>query len=136
MSVRGIPHIAGTAAAESLVLDEPLSLWGGVDPASGTIIDGHHPQAGESIAGTVLLIPDGRGSSSGSAVLTECIRSGTAPAAIVMAELDPILVVGVLAARELYPERSCPLIELDTGFTELASHTHTVIYADGRIDQR
>ncbi len=135
MILSGIPHVAGAAEAESLVLTEPLSLWGGVDPATGTIIDEHHPQAGSSIAGKVVVIPYGRGSSGGSAVLAECIRAGTSPAALVMGELDPILIVGALAARELYPDRSCPLIEVGTGFAELAGQAHTVVHTDGRIEQ-
>jgi predicted aconitase with swiveling domain len=35
----------------ALVLDEPLSLWGGVDPATGEIIDAHHPQRGVNVSG-------------------------------------------------------------------------------------
>ena len=34
----------GQCRARALVLDEPLSFWGGFDPADGTIVDRHHPQ--------------------------------------------------------------------------------------------
>ena len=40
-----------------LALDEPLSFRGGVDPATGVIVDRHHPQADASVAGTVLVLP-------------------------------------------------------------------------------
>ena len=53
----------------ALVLDAPISFWGGVDPKSGRIADVRHPQHGEAIAGTVLFLPGTIGSSSASAVL-------------------------------------------------------------------
>jgi uncharacterized protein len=94
--------VAGTAEGETLVLDEPLSFWGGIDPATGTLIDPRHPQRGERVAGRILVMPSGRGSSSSSSVLAEAVRAGTAPAAIVLLETDPILALGAIVARELY----------------------------------
>ena len=94
--------VPGTAGGAVLILDEPLSFWGGVDASSGEIIDVHHPQRGANVAGRVLVMPGGRGSSSSSSVLAEAIRSGTAPAAIVLLEPDPILALGAIVARELY----------------------------------
>ena len=94
--------VAGMAEGPALVLDEPLSLWGGLDPGTGEIVDVRHPQRGANVAGRVLVMPSGRGSSSSSSVLAEAIRSGTAPAAIVLGEPDPILPLGAIVARELY----------------------------------
>lgn len=94
--------VAGTAEGPALVLDEPLSLWGGLDPGTGEIVEVRHPQRGENVAGRVLVMPSGRGSSSSSSVLAEAIRAGTAPAAIVLGEADPILPLGAIVARELY----------------------------------
>ena len=94
--------VAGTAVGEALVLDEPLSLWGGLDPGTGRVIDVRHPQHGAVVGGRVLVLPSGRGSSSSSSVLAEAIRRGTAPVAIVLAEPDPILALGSIVARELY----------------------------------
>ena len=101
--------VAGSAEGEPLVLAEPLSFWGGVDPATGDVIDGHHPQAGANVTGRVLVMPGGRGSSSSSSVLAEAIRAGTAPAAIVLLEADPILALGAIVARELYG-RTIPIV--------------------------
>lgn len=94
--------VAGTAEGPALVLDEPLSLWGGLDPGTGEIVDVRHPQRGANVTGRVLVMPSGRGSSSSSSVLAEAIRAGTAPAAIVLGEADPILPLGAIVARELY----------------------------------
>lgn len=94
--------VAGTGEGAVLALDEPLSFWGGVDPATGDVVDVHHPQRGANVAGRILVLPAGRGSSSSSSVLAEAIRAGAAPAAIVLLEPDPILALGAIVARELY----------------------------------
>lgn len=101
--------VAGNGRGPVLVLDEPLSFWGGVDPASGDVIDVRHPQRGANVSGRVLVMPSGRGSSSSSSVLAESIRAGTAPAAIVLTEPDPILALGAIVARELYG-RAMPVV--------------------------
>ena len=53
--------VPGIAAGELIVLDEPLSLWGGLDPLTGELIDIHHPQVGQPLAGKVVVMPSGRG---------------------------------------------------------------------------
>lgn len=99
----------GRARGRALVLSEPLSFWGGMDPASGRVSDVHHPQHGEVLSRRVLVMPSGRGSSSSSSVLAEAIRAGTAPRAIVLAEPDPIVALGAVVAGELYG-RACPVV--------------------------
>jgi predicted aconitase with swiveling domain len=99
--------VPGAAEGAPLRLDEPLSFWGGLDPA-GRIIDRWHPQRGAILAGRALMMPAGRGSSSGSAALAEAIRLGTGPAAILLLERDAVIVVGAMVAAELYG-RECPV---------------------------
>ena len=70
--------------ADELRLDEPLSFWGGLDPATGNIVDVHHPQFGACVAGRRLVMPGTRGSTSSPGVLVEAIRSGNGPSAIVL----------------------------------------------------
>jgi predicted aconitase with swiveling domain len=85
-----------------------------VDPATGDIVDVHHPQYGANVAGRVLVMPSGRGSSSSSSVLAETIRAGTAPAAIVLFEPDAILALGAIVASELYG-RTIPVVVTPEG---------------------
>ena len=107
--------------ARALVLDEPLSLWGGMDPATGEIIDARHPQRGASLAGRAVVMPAARGSSSSASVLAEAVRAGVAPAAIYLGEPDLILAIGSAVAEELYgitvPIVVLPLSEL-TAFVD------------------
>lgn len=95
----------------ALVLSEGLSLWGGMDPATGELIDAHHPQRGVNLAGRVVVMPSGRGSSSSASVLAEAVRSGTAPAAFVLSEPDLILAIGSAVAEELYGQ-AVPVVVL------------------------
>lgn len=111
----------GRARAVAIVLDEPLSLWGGLDPDSGRVIDERHPQAGEMLSGRVLVMPSGRGSSSSSSVLAEAIRAGTAPAATVLARTDEVLALGALVARELYGLRHAIVVLEDSDYSSIDS---------------
>jgi len=104
-TLRGRALLPGAGEGELVVLDEPLSFWGGLDPADGRVIDARHPQAGTVVAGKVLAMPSGRGSSSSSSVLAEAIRAGTAPVAILLGEPDAIVALGAAVAAELYDLR-------------------------------
>ena len=101
--------VPGAAVGAPLLLDEPLSFWGGLDPALGTIIDRRHPQQGANVVGRMLMMPAGRGSSGGSAILAEALRLGKGPAGILMLERDAIVVVGAMVAAELYGSE-CPVV--------------------------
>lgn len=94
--------VGGRAEGEVVVLDEPLSFWGGYDPEIGRIIDRRHPQLGVSLVDVIVILPAGRGSSSSTSVLAEAIRLGTAPAGIVLTSPDAIIALGAMVAEELY----------------------------------
>lgn len=102
VSWQGTPLVGGAASGPLLVLAEPVSFWGGVDPETGEIRDTRHPQAGVVVTGSVLVAAEGRGSSSASTVLAEMIRTGRSPAAFVLGRADPIIVLGAVVASELY----------------------------------
>lgn len=113
------------------MLDEPLSMWGGLDPHSGRIIDRRHPQVGETVTGRILVMPTGRGSSSAASVIAEAIRLRTAPAAIVMAHPDDILLVGAVVAEELYGI-TCPVVVVDRiRFAAIATGDVLTVGPDG-----
>ena len=84
---------------------EGLSFWGGVDPATGRIIDAHHPDHGASVAGRILMMPTSRGSCSGSGVLLDLALNERAPAALIFRESEDILTLGALIAAEMFGRR-------------------------------
>jgi hypothetical protein len=107
--IKAITLAPGRANGPTIVLQEPLSFWGGLDAASGTIIDRWHPQHGAILSHRILVMKAGRGSSSGSSVLAEAIRLGTGPAGIVLLTRDAIVTVGAMVAAELYG-KPCPVV--------------------------
>lgn len=134
MELRGVPLVAGEARGEVVWTDEPLSFWGGFDPKTGRVVDRHHGLHGRELTGTVLVLPAGRGSSTSSGVLLESVRAGTAPAALITSRLDPILVLGLVVATELYG-RAPALVQVDEQtFRLLRAAGEVTVYADGRID--
>jgi len=80
-------------------------------------------------------MPFGRGSSSSSTVLAEAIRLGTAPAAIVLLEPDPILALGAIVAKELYGRALPIVVEPPDDYRRIhTSDTVTVDAREGRAD--
>jgi predicted aconitase with swiveling domain len=109
--VRGRVLVTGRGRGPLLRLRAPISLWGGVDPVAGRVVDPRHPDHGASLAGTVLAVPSAVGSSSSSAIMLELLRQGTAPAAVLMGRSDAILALGVVVARELGQD-GIPVVEV------------------------
>jgi len=101
-AVIGRPIVRGEATGTVLRSDLAISLWGGVDPQTGKIIDPHHDRCGESVVGRIFVFPGEKGSSTGSAVLLELARRGLAPAALISSSLAPVVALGSIVAEELY----------------------------------
>jgi predicted aconitase with swiveling domain len=110
-----------------------LSFWGGVDPATGRLSDPAAAAHGEPVAGRVLLVAEPRGSSSSSAVMLELLRTGRAPAAVVLGRVDAILGLGIVVAREMgWP--TIPLYRLPADLHEkIPDGADVRIGADGSI---
>lgn len=133
VTLTGTVLVAGEARGRVLLLSEPLSLWGGLEPTTGEIVDRRHPASGQIISGRVLALPSGRGSSSASSILLEAVRLNTAPVAILTAEPDGILTLGAVVARELYG-RAPAVLALDTvAYAHLRDGQHAVVLVDGRV---
>jgi predicted aconitase with swiveling domain len=115
---RGRVLIDGEGQGPLLRLVEPISFWGGVDPATARLTDPRHPQHGISIAGTVLALAATRGSSSSSAIMLELLARGIAPAALLLATPDAILALGVIVGREMGYK---PIPVLDVSAAEQAA---------------
>lgn len=84
----------GCAEGEALVTKEMISGWGGIDPATGTIIELRHELHGKSFAGKVLVFPGAKGSSGWSGVFQAARLAGKAPAAILFNEMNTKIALG------------------------------------------
>lgn len=132
-AVRGRALVAGVARGKALVTDEPLSFWGGFDPATGEITDRRHPLSGRVATGRILVMPFTRGSSTTTAILLESIRVGTAPAAIVTERPDSFLALASIVADEMYTETVPVLVVSPVDFGRFESGVELEIRADGSI---
>ena len=136
---RNTIFVTRDAKGEVLACKEGLSFWGGVDPDTGVIIDAHHPDFGATLAGRIVLMPTSRGSCSGSGVLLQLARSGSAPAALVFREDEEILTLGAMIAEKLF-ERPVAVLRLEPtvydrlAMADMAEITHNALtFADTSI---
>lgn len=90
---------AGQATGTALVSAEPVSFYGGVDLDTGCVVEPGHPLEGEALAGRVLVIPRGKGSTVGSWAILRLQRKGLGPAAILCERCETIVAVGVILAE-------------------------------------
>jgi phosphomecalonate degydratase small subunit len=96
--IRGRVISKGVASGSALVSDAPLSFLGGVDAATGEIIDPRHELYGRSVGRRVLVFPTGKGSTVGSYVIYQLKKNGVAPAAMINDVSETIIAVGAIIA--------------------------------------
>lgn len=126
--------VTGEAVGEVISTKEMFSFWGGFSPDTGVVVDQHHQLANQSLAGKVLVVPRGKGSSTGSPVLVDAIMSGNGPVAIVLKEVDEIMALGGVVCKEFF-NTTIPIIVLkDEYFSKALTAKKATIHADGQIE--
>ncbi|MFN3276427.1 MAG: aconitase X [Paracoccus sp. (in: a-proteobacteria)] len=122
--------LPGTARGPVIATTEPLSFWGGIDPATATVIDVHHPLHGRCLTGAIVLMPGTRGSCTGSGVLLDMALQGRAPAALVFCEPEDVVTLGALIAAQMF-DRALPVLRLSPqDFAALAQQPEARITED------
>lgn len=125
---------AGTAQAEPVFFDDPLSFWGGFDAVRGMVIDKQHPQYGVVITGKILVMPGSRGSAGTPGVLAEALRLRTGPIGIILDKPDVNVTTGALIISELY-DQHCPVVVLKKNeFARLKTAKFISIFDNGLIE--
>ncbi len=125
--------VPGYATGPAMVLDEPLSFWGGFNPMNGEIIDVHHPQFQQVVGGSILFIPQSRGSAGTPGGVAETLRNGSGPRAFVLGERDVNISVGTLVANRLY-DLNIPVLEVSFSLIRhIRSGDHLAIDHQGVI---
>ena len=99
MIVKGRVISRGYAKGPALVTMDPISFLGSVDPKTGIVVEKGHGLEGKSVAGRVLVVPRGKGSTVGSYVMLQLKKNGVAPAAIINLEAETIIAVGAIISR-------------------------------------
>jgi predicted aconitase with swiveling domain len=97
VKLKGREIFKGKAIGRLLVLNEPFSFLGGVDPKTGelTVASGRE---GENIENRILVFPCGKGSTVGSYTIMDLKKNGHLPAAIVNAQAETIVATGAVMA--------------------------------------
>ena len=125
--------LTGSADGPVIATEEALSFWGGVDPATGRVIDVHHPLHGLCLTGGILMMPSSRGSCTGSGVLLDMALTGRAPAALVFSEAEDVLTLGALIAAEMFG-KSLPVLRVSREAFKALSQAKTVRISDTAIE--
>ena len=112
----------GKGRGELIVSAEPISFLGGVNPDTGVIIDPNHELNGECIKDKVLFIPGGKGSTVGSYVIFQMMKSNTAPKAIICLNAEPIIATGAIMS-------DIPMVDSPSETKDLT--TGTLVEVDG-----
>ena len=99
MKIRAHTVSEGKAEGEAVVYNGPFSFMGDLDPATGTVRVPRHPLEGKSLASKVFVFTTGKGSGAGDTVAWKAKQKGTAPAAIICLESEPILSGAVIASE-------------------------------------
>lgn len=99
IKLKGRTISRGCAEGEVWISRDPISFLGSVDPKTGVVVEENHALEGKSIQGKVLVFPHGKGSTVGSYVMYQLKKNGTAPAAIINLETEPIVAVGAIISE-------------------------------------
>jgi predicted aconitase with swiveling domain len=99
IELRGRGIVPGVVEAPALVTREPISGFGGIDVATGTIIEPRHELFGVCFTGCALVFPGAKGSSGWSGFFQSTRLMGTAPAAMVFDVLTTKAVLGAIVTR-------------------------------------
>ena len=91
--------VPGSVAGEALVSHEPISGWGGIDPARGVIIEPRHELYGVCFAGKILVFPSAKGSSGWSGFFQTTRLSSTALSGLVIGRLSAKSALGAVVTR-------------------------------------
>ncbi len=115
------PILFNREVIEGTVLKSPtpISPLGDIDPKTGEIIDPRSTIKGQKITEKILVAPYFRGSTVGSYVLFALAKYGTAPKAIIVGRIDPMLVAGCVLGN-------IPLLELRT-YEEIPSNVLVIL---------
>ncbi len=97
--------VAGGGEGEAIVSPEAMCFYL-CDPETGTVIEKGHPLQGRSIAGKILVLKSGKGSSVVQVDgFYQLSVKGTLPKAIIVADTEPVLVSSSVVVDEPMVDR-------------------------------
>src|ERR1700736_4060861 len=115
--LHGRKVVGGVAEGVALVTKATISGWGGIDPATGTIIERRHELRGQSFKDKVLVFPGAKGSSGWSAYFHMARLNGVAPRAMIFNKMTTKIALGAVVthAPAMTELEQDPLQVIETG---------------------
>lgn len=101
--------VGGTGEGVTLVTTQPINFLAMVDAKNGKITDPLHELYGESLKGSILILPYAIGSSVGAYVIYSLKEYGNAPSAVICSKVDITTASGCALAN-------IPVVNLPNGF--------------------
>lgn len=99
MILTGRTVVPGIVEGAALVSHEPISGWGGIDPARGVIIEPRHELFEVCFTGKILVFPSAKGSSGWSGFFQTTRLNGTAPIGMIIARISTKSALGAVVTR-------------------------------------
>ena len=99
MKLTGRKIFKGKVAGEALVTKDSISFYGGVDPETGVVVEKGHELENQSITDKILVFPSGKGSTVGSYVIYQMVKTGKGPKALILQDCEAIVAVGVIISE-------------------------------------
>ena len=96
--LKGRSIVKGCVQGLALVTSQPMGFNFGVDGETGLVIEHGHELEGQSLKGRVLIFPNGKGSTGGSFVIYQLVKTGNAPVAMVNVSCESIIALGAIMA--------------------------------------
>lgn len=98
-TLKGRTVVGGLVEGEALVSHETISGWGGIDPATGTVIERRHELFGVCFTGKILVFPGAKGSSGWSGFFQTTRLMGTAPLGMIFTVTTTKSALGAVVTR-------------------------------------
>ena len=126
----------GKAEGEAVVYNGPFSFMGDIDPNTGKVPIRGHKLEGMSLINKVFVFTTGKGASGGDYTAWDLKKNGTAPAAFICIETEPVLsgadIIGEIPAVDRPEKNVFELIQ--TGDYVKVDATAGIIEVIGKND--
>jgi predicted aconitase with swiveling domain len=128
MKLKGHTVSPGKAEGEAIILEDPFSFLGELDPNTGKIASPLNKRFGQDLKGKVIVAPTGKGSSMGPVISWYAMKAGNNPAAIICLHAEAILASAAIVA-------GIPMVDKlnKNPFDYIKSGDHVKVDADAGI---
>jgi uncharacterized protein len=124
-----------TMRMELLFSNDPISFFGGVNPASGKVADYRHSNYQQCMTHKAFAFPFGKGSSGAGIIFMEMARLKTVPAAIINIRTDPVILKGPLVSIYFF-KQSFPVLNLnEKEYMKLKGMEEIILFTDRDVLQ-